>query len=291
MNPDMWAERGRLGRAYVARRYGSEAAFADLLLASIADLKTSLAEQMRLRGLEIAKGSTRSAWRQRFGQLIEQVLDAAARPLHVDACVTPVGALSTVKTGTRTVLVSVRIDNRGTHALCADGPARNVLFCQIDDTAGPTITLLPGLLLPSKTQVAAALAAVPAMPGEYRMRLWVDREEGRGNNARPAESTIIVDEVGSAGCTGPFLEAARQALVEAEQRRSLPDDYVDVTEGWFARGKRWLKQKLLGNFKRGYVDVLARAVASQCTPHHDVAAIDRMLCHFRPRACRTSNPA
>jgi hypothetical protein len=38
----------------------------------------------------------------------------------------------------------------------------------------------------------------------------------------------------------------------------LPDGYHDVSEGFLAGVKRQVKQRLLNNFKRAYVDVLAR---------------------------------
>src|SRR5262249_7317801 len=60
------------------------------------------------------------------------------------------------------------------------------------------------------------------------------------------------------GLVGPLLEHARAALAEAHRLKRLPDDYVDVSLGRFAILKRWLKSKLLGNFKRAYVDVLSR---------------------------------
>lgn len=53
-------------------------------------------------------------------------------------------------------------------------------------------------------------------------------------------------------------EVLARALNEANLCRQLPDGYVDVSTGWFAGPKRWLKRKLLGNFQRAYVDVLAR---------------------------------
>ena len=49
-----------------------------------------------------------------------------------------------------------------------------------------------------------------------------------------------------------------QALVEAEGKQRLPVEYLDVTQGFLARWKHWLKRKLLGNFKHAYVDVLSR---------------------------------
>jgi hypothetical protein len=56
----------------------------------------------------------------------------------------------------------------------------------------------------------------------------------------------------------PILDAVQEALAEANRLRVLPSSYTDVSEGRFARWKRWLKAKLLNNFKRAYVDVLSR---------------------------------
>jgi hypothetical protein len=255
-NPESGRERGRLGQNYVQQRYASESAFADRLLSAIAGLQVPLREQMRRRGLVRAERSRRPLWRERFGQIVEQVLDAG-RPFRYQVTVTPLHVCTSVKAGTRTLLVPVRVQNSGTHAVCADGPARSVLFCGVGE-ASVRKTQLSGLLLPGRTQTLAAMVNVPAEPGEYPMQLWVAREQ-EGSTAAPTNSaTLTVGSTGAGGCTAPFLEVAQEALVEAEGRHCLPDDYLDVTEGRFARWKLWIKNKLLGNFKRGYVDVLSR---------------------------------
>jgi hypothetical protein len=68
----------------------------------------------------------------------------------------------------------------------------------------------------------------------------------------------VVDDP-SIALVGPLapihLEPALRAAAEAQQ---LPDGYADVSEGRFARWKKWVKQKLLHNFQRAYVDVLSR---------------------------------
>src|SRR5262249_36105718 len=71
---------------------------------------------------------------------------------------------------------------------------------------------------------------------------------------------LVEDGVdGRAGnCCRPLLDAVQATLTEAERRRRLPDDYIDVTQGVLAGWKRRLKRKLLGNFKHAYVDVLSR---------------------------------
>ena len=256
-NPEIWRERGRLGRSYVREHYASEDAFADRLLSAIAGLEVPISEQMRSRGLARAERSRRLPWRERFGQMVEQILDAGPRPFRSQVTVTPLHARTSAKVGTRTSLVPVRVHNNGTHAVCADGPARSVLFCGSGE-ARARKTHLSGLLAPGKTQTVAAMVSVPPQSGEYPMQLWVESDLVSRPAAATATATLTVGSTGAGGCTAPFLETAREALVEAEGRQCLPDDYLDVTQGRFARWKLWVKNKLLGNFKRGYVDVLSR---------------------------------
>ena len=59
-------------------------------------------------------------------------------------------------------------------------------------------------------------------------------------------------------CCGRLLMGVQTSLAEADERQHLPDDYTDITQGLFAKWKRWIKRKLLGNFKHAYVDVLSR---------------------------------
>jgi hypothetical protein len=72
------------------------------------------------------------------------------------------------------------------------------------------------------------------------------------------EATAAGAPAAGAPAAGAFLESIQATLAEAHRLQRLPDDYLDVCEGRFARWKRWLKQKLLGNFKKAYVDVLSR---------------------------------
>lgn len=55
-----------------------------------------------------------------------------------------------------------------------------------------------------------------------------------------------------------FLETVQDTLAKAQPLERLPTDYVDVTEGSLAPVKRFVKRKLLNNFKNAYVDVLSR---------------------------------
>jgi hypothetical protein len=106
--------------------------------------------------------------------------------------------------------------------------------------------------------LAVALSVpVPEQAGEYEVRLWAEQEDVP---IRAAEATVRLTVAASAATSDSSRRAdvLHAALTEAERLRCLPDDYLDVSEGWLARVKRWLKRKLLTNFKRGYVDVLSR---------------------------------
>ena len=54
------------------------------------------------------------------------------------------------------------------------------------------------------------------------------------------------------------IDATQRQLAEANSLKDLPADYCDVTHGPLAGIKRWIKKKLLNNFRRNYVDVLSR---------------------------------
>ena len=75
--PDAWRDLGAHGHAYVKERYGDEDAFRGRLLEAIASLRVPLGEQMRRRGLQRGAERARPRWRERFGQVIERVLDEA----------------------------------------------------------------------------------------------------------------------------------------------------------------------------------------------------------------------
>jgi glycosyltransferase involved in cell wall biosynthesis len=254
-NAQDWRARGRRGLQYVREHYTSEDAFAGRIVAAVAALRVPLRQKLRERGLARATASARPRWRERFGQFVEKVLDTPPRPFRSELVLEPVHERVVVQAGTRSLLVPVRIHNRGSHAVCPGGPAATLLCCAVEGRIFKK-TPLPAILMPGKSQSAAALLAVPLEPGEYVMRMWL--EGGRQDSTAPAFATVAVGAEGAGGCAAPFLAVAQEALAAIEQRRQLPDTYLDVTEGRLARFKRWIKQKMLGNFKRGYVDVLSR---------------------------------
>jgi glycosyltransferase involved in cell wall biosynthesis len=247
---------GRNGRAYVEERYASRELFLDRLERAIANLEVPLREQMRRRGLERAKCCDRAAWRVALGRIVDDLFDAAPRPYKAALAIRPLHDEIDAVAGARTSLIAVRIENEGTHAAVATGPGRTVLQVEVcdprnDSIVGTEITELPSLLVPGATLTAMVRVPVPRECRAYELRLSVADWGSARVRLNVGEAT------GTSGLM-PLVGDVRRLLLDARSVQRLPTDYVDVTQGWFARAKRWIKQKLLHNFKHAYVDVASR---------------------------------
>jgi hypothetical protein len=135
---------------------------------------------------------------------------------------------------------------------------------------------LPEILIPGEEAVAMMRVAVPAREGTYQVTLFADTASSCWEHARhqpdalarildqqPAGSSLqLTVETANGASENQYcaasLRAVHSALAEAERKQELPTDYLDVTHGILGRFKRWLKGKLLGNFKHAYVDILSR---------------------------------
>jgi glycosyltransferase involved in cell wall biosynthesis len=300
-HPKTWQTLGQQGQDYVRKNYGCQQSYVSRLEQAIHDLKLPLAERMRRQGLERARLYSRSSWRERMAELVEGILDGPCRPRQDHVEVIPRTDRWTVSTEQDTILVPVRIANRGTHAVASEGPGRCLVEARVSwnddgemgqrgDTEtrrhGDTekelslTTPLPDLLMPGRTLPAAVQVPVPRRAGAYRVRFQMIQDKGSEVLVSPLSPDSVSvpsdwlpekDSRPVLGCSldvedrpaagegfGPLLDEIRAALVEASRLQHLPDDYVDVTEGRFAKWKRWIKRKLLGNFKHAYVDVLSR---------------------------------
>jgi glycosyltransferase involved in cell wall biosynthesis len=276
-NPEHWRALGQRGRAYVCAAYGSRGDFLARVEEALAALRRPVHEQMRARGLDRARRFAASAWRESFGKVVEAVLDGPARPYHARVEVRRRSATRSVRVGTAATLLAARVINWGTHPVAAEGPGRWLLYSRVLDEQGREPTPpsegvpLPGLLLPGRSRAAAIPVPVPETPGTYRVELWAEEAceaNLRESSVRQPMSApfttscrlIVAAEVGGvdATCCATQLDTLASDLTEADRLQRLPEDYVDVTEGLLASLKRRIKSKLLGNFKRAYVDVLSR---------------------------------
>jgi glycosyltransferase involved in cell wall biosynthesis len=267
--PGMRDHLGNECRQYVATHYGSGADFQERLLRALGQRNRPLAECMRERGLQRAAASDRAVWRERFGAVVENVLDAESAEFREAMIVQPRAKRCDAEATAGSILVGFRVVNRGTHMAVGDGPGRSVVTATVVDGAGRVVarqaapTALPGLLMPGRAMSGSVLVPVPRAAGDYEVRLaacrWDRLHEAEAAEYTSLELTVHGDRPASA-TSGylSILDDAQAALVEAKRLEKLPQDYTDVTQGVLATVKHRIKQKLLGNFKKAYVDVLSR---------------------------------
>lgn len=274
-NPARWERLGQQGQAYVRRQYGDRTAFRAQLEHAVRALHEPLHERMRERGLRLAPQYDRAVWQQQFGRIVDDVLHAPARSGQTRVTVRPRVESRAVTAGMASTVVPLTIANRGTQAVAAAGLARWVVRSELRNALGERVdaaggeTPLPGTLAPGQAALAVARVAVPEEAGEYDVffraepALQHDGPAARQAFHPLAEGALRLTVEVDANEKGPpaiasFLPAAQAALARAETLWQLPEDYADVTQGWLARWKRFIKSKLLNNFRRAYVDVLSR---------------------------------
>ena len=289
--PESWQRMGRLGQAHVRSRYGSAVKFTQALEEAIADLATPLAQRMRRQGLTRAARHDRKLWRERFGCLVEELIDAPPLPYCQQVEVLPRVGSRSVAAGQQAVLLPVRVVNRGTHAVVADGPARGQLHCEVVDDSGQGSgsllldTPLPSILVPGQELAAVMRLPVPSAPGNYRALLSIVFDQPRSGDHPSAHDSFVELVVrpgdGSPpaaldqpGCCDVSLQTVQTALADADARQQLPDNYTDITQGLLASWKRRIKARLLGNFKHAYVDVLSRQQSA--FNRHILAAVQEL---------------
>ncbi len=267
-NESTWRQRGLNGRTYVETNYLSAQDYVSNISYCLDRLRKPIRQQMRERGLERAQGFSRVHWQRRFAEFVEQVLTQPARPCREELRIEPLRSACRVGVDAGTFLLPVRLRNDGTHAVVPEGPGRTVLGCEIRDQTNNCVVMkrteiaLPALLAPGQTQAAALPIALPADAGAYRIRLWAERMDAvQGGPANTVDVPLFVEAgkaAASVSCVSGFLDTIEKTLPKAHHLQQLPADYVDVTEGQFAPVKRFIKRKVLHNFKHAYVDVLSR---------------------------------
>jgi glycosyltransferase involved in cell wall biosynthesis len=266
-NAAAWKSRGQNGRSYVTARYGSRQDYVNRALDAIAQLSVPLAEQMRRRGVERAAECDREVWRAGFGRLVDDLLEKPGRPYREDIGIQPYQSDCRVGWGTRSALLPLRVFNWGSHAAASEGPGRTVVYHEITELRTGHVVVprqtaeLGALLAPGRAQTAVVSLTIPAQPGQYRIALWAGRERlgGRVPEFR-VHLPLTVEARGTVdapSCAGTLLEDLQRTLPEVKRLQKLPDDYDDVSDGHLGGVKRYVKWKLLNNFKQGYVDILS----------------------------------
>lgn len=245
--------RGSAGHALVEQEYRQPGAYAARLSAAIQAVGEPVAAVMRRRGPDRAAKFAPLQWEPRWAEMVTQTT-SRPRSYRVTA---RLPGLVQVARGEREAVLAVRLQHRGTATVAAVGPGRHLLWIQLYSDSGKPLgpvyrRPLPWPLLPGQERSVTVAVPLPNAPGPWRVGVRLGR---RRPCAVPPTSVI--------GITGPAdtdndWQQVRATLARAHAQRLLPVDYVDVSEGWLAGIKRWLKRKLLNNFRRGYVDVLSR---------------------------------
>jgi hypothetical protein len=110
-----------------------------------------------------------------------------------------------------------------------------------------------GLIVPGCSVTMPLLMGVPEEPGTHMVLIRVDKESSPGNSGRqsiPACGIKLTVKKDSNPLNSVLTELARQCR--------LPADYEHKSCGPLGRLKTWLTEKLVGGFRRRYVDVLSR---------------------------------
>jgi glycosyltransferase involved in cell wall biosynthesis len=245
--------RGEAGCTLVEQEYRQPSAYAARLTAAVQAVGEPVAAVMRRRGPDRAAKFAPPKWEARWEELITQTT-SWPRSYRVTV---RLPAQIQVAPGEREAVFAVRLGHRGTATVAAVGPGRHALWLQLHDAAGHPVgpvyrRALPWPLLPGQERSVTVTVPLPAGPGPWSVGVRLSR---RRPAAVPPTSTL--NTTSAAGFDSDWQQV-RAALARAHAQHLLPNDYVDVSAGWLAGIKSWLKRKLLNNFRRGYVDVLSR---------------------------------
>ncbi|HEV3204643.1 MAG TPA: glycosyltransferase, partial [Gemmataceae bacterium] len=263
--PEKWQSVGQKGREYVGRHYGSRKNFTEKLERAIQESRHSLVDRMRRQGLERAAELTIGRFRERFTQILDAVLDRPPRRVQLNLEIQPRRAPREFSGKESTVLVPVHITNRGSHAVVAGGPGKIVLHSRVVDQEGKLVGKeqqvgLPTLLIPGQTAMGVIPVEIPLLPGKYEVIFFYSSLMEKAKNQGGHMQLNVQGGWGDSSETtfASFVSSIQASLLRAHQLQVLPDDFHDVTQGWLASLKAWIKRKILGNFKRAYVDVVSR---------------------------------
>ena len=259
--PEVGKELGRRGRDYVRREFGDQQRMATAIIEVIANIDRPLSELMRERGLHRAQQFNRDHWRKSLDGILESMFDqpTVVMPTIINVA-TPDSELVDALTW-RVVL------HHGTGLpLVPSGPGRSEVVARIRASDGEIIvdewaTAIP-LVMACGQDLTVAIA-IPALPaGTYALEAGIRTHHGEAEPTTEWHGTMTTLTVSTAPMIHEphALPAPRflRSLDTARSLQQLPDGYVDVTTGRFAKLKRLVKGKLLNNFRASYVDVLAR---------------------------------
>ncbi len=264
-NPQRWQNKGKNGQTFVSRHYSCVESFTSRLESALAQMDKPLCQLMQDKGLQRAQQFTPEIWQQQFSQVVDKALHTESSDKASHLVVRPRVNRKVVRLGGEIVLIPVRVKNKGSVPAFPEGPQATEICAQIRKTKTERIVSdrqtcsLSGLVLPGKSLTMMIPLAIPQKSGKYTVAMWA-RPTGRESEKFVSASfPLIIKQSGAkaTGC-GELLDQVHKGLDEAQQLETLPEDYLDLTQGLLAGLKHRIKKKLLHNFKVAYIDVLSR---------------------------------
>lgn len=262
--PQVWRQRGECGKQYVCQNYGSREKYVRGLQQAIARLKMPV-WQLLFEQASQRRNTGCASWPGELRDFVDELLHKSPLPYRQHVEIRPQIATLTAGTDTQEAFVPVHLLNGGTHAIAATGLGRFVLCARVAGLDGRHVTEimeteLPTHLSPGQTAAAVLAVPLPAQPGRYILQLWA---QSCWRTAVDVKVSLVELTVTGTGHTLPSLrlgiaQRVESALAKVMQHKQLPTEYTDISTGWFGNWKKWLKQKLLNNFKVQYTDVLSR---------------------------------
>ncbi len=259
--PDEGTERGQSGREYVRREYGDKNCMGDAIVNIISILDRPVAELMREHGLRRAQTFARAPWRKSLDGILESMFDqpSVVTP-NVTEITTPQSDVADVMTW------CLMLRHRVGIPLVPTGSGRTEIVVRVRTADGDIIvdewaTAISSVLANGHESIVD-IALPGLVEGTYALEAGIRTYHG---DAIPTTewhgilSTLTIS-ASRAFHVPHALPAPRfqRSLDTARSLQQLPDGYVDVTTGRFAKLKQRIKDKLLNNFRASYVDVLAR---------------------------------
>ena len=220
-------------------------------------LAPEIAADLRRRGFERVRGWSRPDWRREFGEFVERLLDSEPLPRRRAVHLRSPKSSLTAEVGARSVTAPLVIENVGDLPIANDIPMSLRVEVR-DEATGCHVSTHHEMHVAAPIPAAGCERVTVSIEVPDRVGIFTLTLTPEGGS--PLELPFTVSEAREEGLS-QLLDMADAAVAVAEAHRALPLDYVDVTEGLFAPLKRWLKRKLLGNFKVGYVDVTTRQQA------------------------------
>lgn len=265
-NPAAATERGEAGKRLVEQEYLSASVYAKRLSEVVESMQIPLSEIASAQGLKrAAELWTPEKWEDRMSNVVEQT--QLASPVieehHVD--IELLTKKLQIQASSSSGTVSFKVHNHGKTLLPATGPVVGSVHLKIKNEqkkrAGSRVKVpLSQAIMPGESPLMVAALEWPTSVGKYRIKIQV--KLGKRTLASAKMTLLITEGAPTLGddrtALGPIMQSARQALAEARHWEVLPEDYCDVSEGKLANFKKMLKQKLLHNFRKAYVDVAFR---------------------------------